>query len=77
MLRKQGGAWKSWNVRYFVLSSNALYYFKQPKPADNDVPEGGITLNEMVDVAGAEDKTKRETLLLRDDTRAHVLLLRG
>ena len=36
ILSKQGGGWASWNKRYFVLSKDVLYYYKN-QPADVDV----------------------------------------
>lgn len=38
-LSKQGGGWTSWNKRFFVLSKENLYYYKQ-QPADVDVSGG-------------------------------------
>lgn len=35
-LSKQGGGWASWNKRFFVLTKDTLYYYKNP-PADADV----------------------------------------
>jgi hypothetical protein len=35
-LAKQGGGWASWNKRYFVLTKDTLYYYKN-QPADADV----------------------------------------
>eukprot|EP01098_Paradermamoeba_levis_P004104 TRINITY_DN1791_c0_g1_i1.p1 TRINITY_DN1791_c0_g1~~TRINITY_DN1791_c0_g1_i1.p1 ORF type:complete len:467 (-),score=138.08 TRINITY_DN1791_c0_g1_i1:226-1626(-) len=37
-LTKQGGSWKSWKRRWFVLKGDSLYYFKTQK----DVEETGI-----------------------------------
>lgn len=36
-LVKQGGSWKNWKRRWFVLSDSCLYYFKHT--AEN-VPKG-------------------------------------
>ena len=58
-LTKQGGSWKSWNKRYFVLTPNCLYYFKS-RPALGDKPEGGIVIDNLVDVLSGENKVKRE-----------------
>lgn len=41
-LRKQGGAWKSWNARFCALAKDALYYFKQSPPADGDVRHASL-----------------------------------
>jgi len=30
-MTKQGGSYKNWNKRYFILKDGALYYFKTPK----------------------------------------------
>lgn len=60
-LTKQGGAWKSWNKRCFVLSSNALYYFKSSgTPSPNDVPEGGLRLDSLCSIAPGEEVLKRK-----------------
>ena len=40
-LTKQGGSYKSWKHRYFVLDEKALYYYKSPKDSK---PLGGIEL---------------------------------
>ena len=40
-LVKQGGHWKSWNKRYFVLHDGTLYYFKN-KPMNADVSTGVV-----------------------------------
>lgn len=51
-LLKQGGSWKSWKRRWFVLNDRCLYYFQHT--AEN-VPKGIIPL-ENVRVRPLEDK---------------------
>eukprot|EP01114_Cavostelium_apophysatum_P006874 TRINITY_DN1840_c0_g1_i1.p1 TRINITY_DN1840_c0_g1~~TRINITY_DN1840_c0_g1_i1.p1 ORF type:complete len:1243 (-),score=449.77 TRINITY_DN1840_c0_g1_i1:160-3888(-) len=42
--RKQGGRWKTWKKRWFVLKDNCLYYFKQMEDKD---PYGIIPLENL------------------------------
>eukprot|EP01114_Cavostelium_apophysatum_P019654 TRINITY_DN6398_c0_g2_i1.p2 TRINITY_DN6398_c0_g2~~TRINITY_DN6398_c0_g2_i1.p2 ORF type:complete len:465 (-),score=135.25 TRINITY_DN6398_c0_g2_i1:2613-4007(-) len=53
---KQGGKWKTWKRRYFILKDNFLYYFADPKDA---IPKGVILLN-AVQIDDAEKPTKRK-----------------
>ena len=41
-MNKQGGSWKSWKKRWFVLNGETLYYFESNKP--DAVPKGSINL---------------------------------
>jgi len=43
-LLKQGGSWKNWKRRYFVLNDKCLYYFKHT--AEN-IPTGIIPLDNV------------------------------
>jgi len=55
-LLKQGGSWKTWKRRWFVLNDRCLYYFQHT--AEN-VPKGIIPL-ENVRVRQCEDKYGKE-----------------
>lgn len=43
-IRKQGGRIKTWKKRWFVLSSNCIYYFKDPEDKE---PQGIIPLENL------------------------------
>jgi len=55
-LMKQGGSWKSWKRRWFVLNDRCLYYFQHT--AEN-VPKGIIPL-ENVRVRSVEDRDGKQ-----------------
>jgi len=55
-LLKQGGSWKTWKRRWFVLNDKCLYYFQHT--AEN-VPKGIIPL-ENVRVRACEDKDGKQ-----------------
>lgn len=55
-LLKQGGSWKSWKRRWFVLNDRCLYYFQHT--AEN-VPKGIIPL-ENVRVRSLDDKDGKQ-----------------
>lgn len=55
-LLKQGGGWKTWKRRWFILNDRCLYYFQHT--AEN-VPKGIIPL-ENVRVRQCEDKDGKE-----------------
>lgn len=54
-LTKQGGSWKNWKRRWFVLKGDSLYYFKTQK----DVEETGIIELTRESVARDEPKKKK------------------
>lgn len=58
-LLKQGGSWKNWKRRWFVLTDRCLYYFQHT--AEN-VPKGIIPL-ENVRVRSLEDKDGKAWIL--------------
>jgi hypothetical protein len=64
-MTKQGGIWKSWNRRCFILTDDSLRYYKnedgEPKPDDH--PEGGVHFLGSIDVVSAEEITKRKNCL--------------
>ena len=47
---KQGGSWKSWKKRYFVLKDRKLWYFESPKSNTAkgwiDLPQGTVVTDE-------------------------------
>jgi len=55
-LMKQGGSWKSWKRRWFVLNDRCLYYFQHT--AEN-VPKGIIPL-ENIRVRAVEDRDGKQ-----------------
>jgi len=68
-LLKQGGSWKNWKRRWFLLSDRCLYYFQHT--AEN-VPKGIIPL-ENVKVRCMEDKDgKRFLFEVYSETNATV-----
>jgi len=68
-LLKQGGSWKNWKRRYFVLNDKCLYYFQHT--AEN-IPKGIIPL-ENVKVRLLEDMDgKRFLFEVYSDTNAHI-----
>jgi hypothetical protein len=54
-LTKQGGKWKSWKKRWFVLSENCLFYFKAPGDAE---PCGIIPLENITVTVSTKDVSK-------------------
>mmetsp|Transcript_10966 Transcript_10966/g.20150 ORF Transcript_10966/g.20150 Transcript_10966/m.20150 type:complete len:384 (-) Transcript_10966:115-1266(-) len=63
-LGKQGGAFASWKLRWFVLADDVLYYFKtagEPKPADFSI--GSIPIS-MCDVHEGEDAKNNKFCLI-------------
>jgi len=68
-LLKQGGSWKNWKRRYFVLNDKCLYYFKHT--AEN-IPTGIIPLDN-VKVRLMEDMDgKRFLFEVYSDTNTHI-----
>lgn len=58
-LQKQGGKLQSWNKRWFVLTSEGLYYFKSQAKDDDIKSEGSVPLI-FSDCTNAEVKTDRK-----------------
>jgi hypothetical protein len=71
-LTKQGGKWRSWNKRWFVLADDVLWYFKK-EPTDADTPEGGITLRGAESGNGEEKVKKKFCMSLLTDERTFFL----
>jgi len=58
-LTKQGGRWQSWNKRLFVITDDALFYFRRERPDPPDLPEGAIALDTCW-VGDGDSKTGRQ-----------------
>jgi hypothetical protein len=56
-LQKQGGRFKNWKKRYFVLNSNTLYYYKREEDKE---PKGAISLKNCIISFLDHDQTKNE-----------------
>jgi len=64
---KEGGAFKSWKKRWFILRHNILYYYKDPQ----DIKSQGVvplqdTITEAVD---ADEKKKDYCFCIKNQTR--------
>jgi len=70
MLTKQGGSWKSWKQRYFVLKGDKLYYYKTPK---DQVFTGRIEL-ESNSVVREELGKKKQFLLSVKTQKRHFMM---
>ncbi len=73
LLSKQGGKWKSWNQRLFVLTDTMLYYFKKEKPAPTDFPEGGVPLTQSAVTEASERAEKANCVCITTPTRAFFI----
>jgi len=60
-MTKQGGSWKSWKKRWFVLSGSNLYYFKTRK----DTEQTGVIDLGSESFVRKEDKSKGKKKSLR------------
>ena len=70
---KQGGFWKTWKRRWFVLSGKTLEYSKQPGVQS----QGKIDLNEVSEIGIAFQCKKGPSLQMVTPERTYLMVLQN
>lgn len=73
LLTKQGGTFRTWNKRLCFVTSSTLYYFKKENPADADLPEDGIPLNQAYITNGDTRSGKPHCVCIITPSRTYFL----
>jgi len=69
-LTKEGGSWKSWKRRFFLLEDGKLSYFKRES---DKVPKGSINLESSGHIRGVEYRGKKYIFQIQTPSRTYFM----